>query len=77
MREVETRYTMLQKSVQEVERGVRAREREREGRGRKGVIGGELERTLRRSRGELVEEEEEEEEEEGERVSVELGREGN
>lgn len=52
--EIETRHNVLSGAIQEVERGLKAKERDQEGHGVLGPISAELDRTLRQSRGELI-----------------------
>ncbi|KAK4704032.1 hypothetical protein P7C70_g2181, partial [Phenoliferia sp. Uapishka_3] len=52
--DIQGRHTVLNRVVAEVERGIRAKERERESKGGMGELGAMLDATLRRSRGEVV-----------------------
>lgn len=53
--EIENRHMFLYRAVEDAGRQLRAREQEAEKDGTESKIGGELDRTLRRSRGEVVE----------------------
>ena len=55
--DIEGRHPVLNRVVTEVERALRAKERERE-RGSLGALSAELDKTLRRSRGERIEDRE-------------------
>ncbi|KAL8280571.1 hypothetical protein RQP46_006894 [Phenoliferia psychrophenolica] len=54
--DIEGRHTVLHRVVVEVERSLRAKEREKESKGQLGQLSSELDRQLRRSRGERIDE---------------------
>ncbi|KAM0750511.1 hypothetical protein T439DRAFT_326474 [Meredithblackwellia eburnea MCA 4105] len=70
VKDVETRHPVLVKAVAEMERSVRAREKEKEAKGRMGNISRQLDMTLRRSRGEIVADEEQDDVEESAPTSL-------